>query len=124
MRGVAAYKGDLKANLEGAAAAFLDSAGKDPGFFRFYLSSGFAPVESEAAQSLGPWMEAQFKVFEKLFEEASADHGNMKGRQTAYAASFTGTVHAYVSLGLMGKMRLDDKKLGRIIHYFMHGIFS
>ena len=48
----------------------------------------------------------------------------MKGRQTLYAASFLGTVHAYVSLRLSGDLDPDKKATERIVHHFMHGIFS
>lgn len=118
------YSGDLRDNLERCMALYLDGAKERPDLFRFLLSSGFAPPDSEAKACVQPYAETIFKSLERLFQAASKDHGNMKGRQAAYSASFLGTTHAYVSLFLSGDIKLDKKSQERIVHYFMHGIFS
>jgi hypothetical protein len=52
------------------------------------------------------------------------DHGNMKGRQRAYAATFLGLINTYAALGLNGYAELDQALVNNAIHQFMHGIFS
>ena len=52
------------------------------------------------------------------------DHGNMKGRQRAYAATFLGLINTYASLGLNGYAELNQALVNNAVHQFMHGIFS
>jgi TetR/AcrR family transcriptional regulator len=74
--------------------------------------------------ALNPWNEEYFRVFELLFARASQDHGNMVGRQTHYALSFMGTLHAWASIILSRQMKPQKDEVHRIVHFFMHGIFS
>jgi TetR/AcrR family transcriptional regulator len=59
-----------------------------------------------------------------LFEAAAEQHGNMRNRQKAYAATFLGMINTYVALALNGYATLDDQLAYRATHQFMHGIFS
>ena len=55
---------------------------------------------------------------------AAKDHGNMRGRQRAYAATFLGMINTYIGLALNGYADLTDEVLYQAVHQFMHGIFS
>ena len=66
----------------------------------------------------------QQELMEAFFKRASQDHGNMKGRQRAYAATFLGMVNTYAALGLNGMAKLDASLTHAAVHQFMHGIFS
>lgn len=124
MREKADYSGNLSANLDECASFLFSRVSADPDFFRLMLASGFAPPESDIGEALKPWNGDYFGIFDSLFGRAAADHGNMRGRQTAYAAAFIGTVHAHASLMLAGYGAPDASKTRAIVHYFMHGIFS
>ena len=63
-------------------------------------------------------------MLERLFAAAAADHGNMRGREKAYAATFLGTINTYIGLALNGYADLDDTLVRRAVHQFMHGILS
>jgi len=56
--------------------------------------------------------------------QAAKDHGNMRGRQRAYAATFLGMLNTYIALVLNGYAKLDDDLVRKAVHQFMHGIFS
>jgi AcrR family transcriptional regulator len=122
--GRCAYKGDVAASLVGAMEAFLDSARADAEFSRLRLALAFSPPQSEEHAALRPCTEKLYATFKELFSAASKDHGNMKGRQMPYAASFIGTADAYVGLLLSGALDPDDALVRRVVHHFMHGIFS
>ena len=59
-----------------------------------------------------------------MFLLATNDHGNMRGRHQAYAATFLGMLNTYIGLGLNGVVELDDQLVIQAVHQFMHGIFS
>jgi len=59
-----------------------------------------------------------------MFERAALDHGNMRGRQRAYAATLLGMINTYAGLALNDYAALDDALTRQAVHQFMHGIFS
>ncbi len=124
MRGACAYKGDIVHNLNQCALYIFSRAQSSPDFFRLMLQCSHAPLASELGSALRPWNEEYFRLFEGLFAEAARDNGNMSGRQTAYALSFIGTLHAWASIVITRCMETPEELVYRIVHYFMHGIYS
>lgn len=121
---VLAYRGDLIHSLNQITLALFRFARANPTFYRLYLALWFAPPASEAFQTASPYHLRLHSDFETLFAQAANDHGNMRGRQQAYAASFLGLVHTYIGLALNGYGELDDALAYQVVHQFMHGIFS
>lgn len=119
-----AYRGDVAASLVGAMKAFLDAARSDADFSRLRLALAFSPPQSEEHAALRPCTEKLYETLQAVFFAASKDHGNMKGRQLPYAASFVGMADAYVGLLLAGALDPNDAFVRRVVHHFMHGIFS
>lgn len=118
------YAHDLAATLDAVARVYFTFASEHPDLYRMHLAMWFAPLESEARQSVARSHERQYTLVEQLFRDAAHDHGNMKGRHRAYAATFLGMVNNYAALALNGYTRLDDALRRRAVHQFMHGIFS
>jgi AcrR family transcriptional regulator len=118
------YRGDITMSLRAVAETYFSFARRNPRFYRFFLSMWFAPQDSEAFKATRPLSERQQALLEALFQRAAQDHGNMQGRHQAYAASFLGMINTYVILSLNGYAELNDDFVYRLIHQFMHGIFS
>lgn len=118
------YQGDIRVSLRAVAGDYFDFARRNPRFYRFYLSMWFAPRESEAFKAMQAYSVHQQELIEQLFASAVDDHGNMRGRQRPYAASFLGMVNTYVMLSLNADADLDEDFIQRMLHQFMHGIFS
>jgi AcrR family transcriptional regulator len=124
VRQAAAYQGDLPLTLTRVAVAYFDFAGKNKAFYRWQLALWFAPPESDACRAVSRLNNELYELIEDLFLRAAADHGNMKGRQRAYAATFIGMINTYIGLSLNGYAKLDDQLVYQAVHQFMHGIFS
>ncbi len=120
----ARYNGDITASLQAITNAYFSFARQNPRFYRFYLSMWFAPRDSEAFKAMQSFSQRQQQLIETLFADAVKDHGNMRGRQRPYAASFLGMINTYVMLSLNSYEDLNDEQVRRVIHHFMHGIFS
>jgi TetR/AcrR family transcriptional regulator len=118
------YEHDIRGSLAALAAAFWDFARKDPAFARLRLSLSFVPAGSEAGEATAAFNAELFDSVEGLFREAAADHGNMKGRSRAFAATFIGTLDSYVGFSLSGLAALDEKTMHEALRQFMYGIFS
>ena len=120
----AAYHGDLPLALNRVTAVYFRYAGEHPVVYRMQLSTRFAPPDSEAFQAVSAWNEQQQQLLEALFLQAVEQHGNMRKRHRAYAATFLSMIHTYIGLALNGYARLDDELVYGAVHQFMHGIFS
>jgi AcrR family transcriptional regulator len=120
----ATYRGDLPLTLNRTAAAYFDYADKNRLFYRMQLSAWFAPPHSDAFKALSHFSGRQQQLLERLFIKAVSDHGNMRGRHRAYAATFLGMINTYIGLSLNGYIELNDELTYRAVHQFMHGIFS
>lgn len=124
IREAAEYQGDLPLSLYRLAQAYLDFAEKNQAFCRMWLAMGFTPPDSEIYPLVKAATEAQFQSVVQLFLQAAQDHGNMKGRHLAYAATFIGMLNTYISMALNSYIQLGDELVYRAVHQFMHGIYS
>jgi AcrR family transcriptional regulator len=120
----AAYQGDLTGTLIQVAQAFFAFALANPTYYRMQLSMWFGPMKSDAFEAIAALNEAQYHIIEQLFVQAARDHGNMRGRQRAYALTFVGMVNTYITLWLNGYAELSEEWVFRAVHQFEHGIYS
>jgi TetR/AcrR family transcriptional regulator len=120
----AAYRGDLSGTLRAVAGAYFAYADERPEFYRLMLLLWFCAPDSEERSVSSNLFQFQQAMLEQLFQDAARDHGNMKGRHRAYAATFLGMVNTYIGLRLNGHLRLDHQVTERAVHQFMHGILS
>lgn len=124
LKAKAQYKRDLQLNLQNILELYLSFASNHPDFYRLQLSAWTAPIESEVYRTALPNREVQHTILSELFRLAAADHGNMKSRHDAYAASFLGLINTYALLLINGLIPYTPDLAFKILHQFMHGIFS
>lgn len=118
------YQRDLTATLSHIAFGLVDFARIHEDFYRLLLGLVFAPRESEAFQASLPLFQHCQGLLETLFQQAVTEHGNMRGRHQAYAASFLATLNSYIGFLLNGQAELDELTIYRALHQFQHGIYS
>ena len=118
------YQGDLPLTLNRTVTAYFDFAKDHRAFYRMQLAMWFAPPGSDAFKAVASFNTRQHQRLETLFLEAANDHGNMRGRHAAYAATFLGMINTYIGLAFNGYGDLDAELAFQATHQFMHGIFS
>lgn len=118
------YEGDVKSRLEWFADTFFRFALKEREFYRLQLSLVYAPPESEEYTLGMVWLHRHYNLVQDFFEAASTDHGNMKGRHQIYALTFQGMIHNIITLLLKEDIDYGPRLVYKIVHQFMHGIFS
>jgi len=119
-----AYRHDVAASLVAVMEWVLQSARSEADFTRLRISTAFCPPVSEEYSVFSPYRQETSAILQSFFTEASRDHGNMKGGEVAYTASFLGTADAYAGLLIAGSLDPDEQFVRRVVHHFMHGIFS
>ena len=116
---------DVTRSITLIVRAYFEFAAWQPTFYRMMLSLWFAPPSTEYSGVVRDVLEQQTHLIERMFAQAEADHGNMRGRNQQYAVSLRGLIDSYIGLSLHGYIDLkQDDFQYRIIHQFMHGIFS
>jgi TetR/AcrR family transcriptional regulator len=118
------YNHDLVMNLSALFRDTLNFARANPDFYRLMMSLFSAPPESEG---FAAGRELRLKLvgaLEELFIAAAGDHGNMKRRQKIYAETFMGLLETFAVLTINDEISLNDHLSFRIVHQYMHGIFS
>ena len=118
------YEHDITFSLDKVISTYFAYATQNISFYRWQLAMQFAPQESEPHQAVLPYSKKQFRMLENLFRQAEADHGNMRGRSEAYAATFLGMINTYINLFYEQQLDLNADLVHRLQHQFMHGIFS
>jgi TetR/AcrR family transcriptional regulator len=120
----AKYDHDLVMNLTGLFRDTLNFAGANPDFYRLALSLFSAPPGTGAFLAGKELRCRLVGILEELFMAASKDHGNMKKRQKIYAETFMGLLETFAVLTINNEIDMDEHLGFRIIHQYMHGIFS
>ena len=118
------YNRDITKTLNDVVSEYFSFAVKQPDFFRLKLSLWLAPPISEPFKVILPYIELEQKAMEDLFINAAKDHGNMKGKHVMYALSFLGIVHTYIGISFNGYVKLNDGLAFKVVHQFMHGLFT
>jgi TetR/AcrR family transcriptional regulator len=118
------YQGDLPATLENFVGRILRFARLHPAETRLILALRHGPVESEARGVIRPTVERLATRTAELFTAAAAQHGNMRGREGPYTASFLGLCFTYAELLLEGDVEPSEDLPYRIMHQFSYGIYS
>jgi TetR/AcrR family transcriptional regulator len=88
------------------------------------LSLFAAPLDSPEYGAGAELRRSLLGVLEELFANAARDHGNMRDRQKIYAETFLGLLETFSRLSINGELSLSDDLRFKIIHQYMHGIFS
>jgi TetR/AcrR family transcriptional regulator len=118
------YQGDLSRNLSLITINYFTFARQNSSYYRLQLSAATSAPESIVYQTFKPYIRKEYKLLEELFLQAAKDHGNMQGRQQYYAVSFIGLLNTYITLVLNNITEVTDELIHRVVHQFMHGIFS
>jgi TetR/AcrR family transcriptional regulator len=123
-RKAAEYHRDLVMNLNALFAETMSYARSNTAFYRLAHSLFSAAAETTGYITARPLRRDLVAVLETLFANAASDHGNMKSRETVYAETFLGLLETWAILEANGEAKLDAQTQHRIVHNYMHGIFS
>jgi TetR/AcrR family transcriptional regulator len=118
------YRRDMPRDLERLVAALLAFARTHPQAARLLLAAQNGPAESDAREALAPVWTRLSDEIESFFVSASAEHGNMRGREREYTVSLLGVVFAYVVLQLDGRLPERPNRAHEIMRQFSYGIYS
>lgn len=111
------------------ARVFFDFAASHEKFYLFMLSLFYGGRENEAFKAVAPFIESYYKIIVNIFEDASSQLGNMRGRQELFAVGFTGVLNhqiMMVSYGLSedDKFEISNETTYDIVRQFLYGIYS
>lgn len=114
---------DLSKTLYMVADTYLTFAKANKEFYLFMVSLFYMAHENEAYQAVKPIMIEQHERIVSIFEQASGQLGNMRGRQHQFALGFTGIITQYLLLCFeMGDH--TEQVAQKLVHQFLYGIYT
>jgi len=119
-----AYQGDLPLTLTRITSVYFTFAASHRLFYRLQLALWLAPRDSDGFQLVDGYNRRQYRLVEAVFLAAAADHGNMRGRQRAYASTLIGMINTYISMALNDHAELNDELVHQAVRQFQYGIYS
>ncbi|MDR0557722.1 MAG: TetR/AcrR family transcriptional regulator [Treponema sp.] len=120
----AEYRHDLVMNLTSLFNETMDFAYRERAFYRLAHSLFSSAPETASYAAGSPLRRELVSILKALFTQASADHGNMKEREWVYAETFFGLLDTWAILLINGEVELNGQLRRRIVHNYMHGVFS
>jgi TetR/AcrR family transcriptional regulator len=120
----ARYEHDIVKNLSALLGENIAFARDNSDFFRLLFRLFSSAPETPGFETGAALRGKLIKIYADLFFRASKDHGNMKNREKIYAETFWGLIATCAMLVINRELKPDDGTLYRIIHQYMHGIFS
>jgi len=118
------YHGDLPLTVHRVAESFFRFATNAPEFYRMQLAMWFSAPDSVPHQAVAPHLLRQHRLLERLFQEASRDHGNLRGHHTSYAITLPGILNGYITSLQSAGRSVTDAIVHEAVKQFMHGIFA
>ena len=118
------YRHDIVLKLTRLFSESIGFALDNQDFFRLLLRL-FASAPETPGYEAGSVLRGKLiAMYTGLFRLASEDHGNMRNREIIYAETFWGLIAGCATLAMNGTLKLDSAAQFRIVHQYMHGIFS
>jgi AcrR family transcriptional regulator len=119
-----AYTGDVMECLRTLAREYSNFAMKQEPLYRLYKAMCSMPLESESYTMVKSFKKKEIDIFLKIFKSIAGDHGNIRGRYKIYARTFLGLLEVYNDLLYSRFTYPGEDLLYRMLHQYMHGIFS
>ncbi len=124
LESAAEWDNDLTGCLTRVTRAYVQLARTNPVLYRLHLGLWFASPDADASRIVRPYIELQSAILRGLFEAATRSHGNMRGRQDAYAVSLLGIINARIALADSAGQMLDDQDVWLLVQQFSYGIYT
>lgn len=121
------YDGDVPKTLYAVANAFIQTAGANRKLYMLMMALFYSARENEAHQAVQPLIRDFYRRIVEVFERASRELGNMRGRQTTFAIGFIGIINHYILLTEEteeGQGQISETEVRNLVNQFMYGIYS
>lgn len=123
----AVYEGDVPGTLYAVADAFIRTAGAQHKPYMLMMALFYSARDNEAYQAVKPFIRDFYHRIVEVFEQASRELGNMRGRQTNFAIGFIGVINHYILLAgeaEEGHRQIGEEEVRSLVNQFMYGIYS
>ncbi len=118
------YEHDVFPALLRVVNAYFRFAEENTDFYLMVLAMNYLPVSSKTALISEQYRKNQTQILYRLFEQISAVHHNLKGKEQIYSLRFLALINAQVGYWSHSSGDLSNDTARSIVTGFMHGIFS
>lgn len=118
------YEEDIFPVLLKVAEMYFSFAKENTTFYLMLLSLSFAPPTAQTTIVTKPYIATQYEIVTGMFRNISLEHHNLMNKDLEFAYHFIAMINANIGFWYQGIGELDEVKAKRVVHQFMHGIFS
>ena len=98
-------------------------------FHMLMMALFYSGRKSEGFRTVYPMIDRFYHLCVDVFDNASAELGNMNGRQEQFAVGFSGILMHYLMMTAgdqsdLSNLVVRDEEVYRLVHQFMYGIYS
>ena len=114
--------GDIRSRLYEIAEVYYNFWVEEYKFYMLLMALFYSARENEAYQTAKPYYVSFYNTVVKLFDDRSAELGNMNGRQQQF-----GVINQYLTINFepkTGKCKVGKEQIHGLVDQFMYGIFS
>lgn len=122
--GVGPYQGDIRDQLDRISRCWLESVVGQADFFRVFFSLIFLSGDETLKTVVREQNSRLQERMEEVFQAASVQNGNMRGRHRELAASWLGLLNHWAGLYLNGWVEAGSPFFKASLRQFLYGIFS
>lgn len=121
VKNAANFNGDFVKNLTDVLKTHLNYAKQNKDFFALTNYLMIAPRQSDCYALFLPYKTNLESIYEKLFFDAVAVFGNMKGFEKFYAKGFFSDVNNFCTCVLNGELQGDEETINKVVKSFVYG---
>lgn len=118
------YEEDIFSIITKIVELYFSYAKCNTTFYLMLLSLSFAPPTAQTTIITQPYIERQYKIIINLFRKIANCHSSLEKKEVECACHLVAMINANIGFWYQGKGNIDKKKAERIVHQFMHGIFT
>lgn len=120
----AEYQNDLSLSLEKICRTFFSFAKQHKNYYHLLLTLNLSAPEGESHKVVIKPMQTMETKIERLFVDATKNHGNIRGKEQTAATVFLGSINAFITLWINGRSDLNEVEIQALIRQFQYGIYS
>ncbi|WP_028974567.1 TetR/AcrR family transcriptional regulator [Spirochaeta cellobiosiphila] len=118
------YAGDVMGTLRATVLSYQNFSTNDPYLYYLYKSMSAMPEQSDSYLLVKSFSDRESDIARQLFADIAKDHGNIGNRSVIYGSTFLGMVETYIKLIHSSFEYTEEDLLYRVLHQFLHGIYS
>lgn len=119
------FNGNVEESIKNLSYCYIESSCENMSLCMMLMTMQYAPLQSEIYQVFVKHCSRIFDIVNNIFVKARPSLGNMHGRERQFAMTLLSMLGSHMyELKKQSNPALNKEDVDRIVHQFLHGIYS